>query len=286
MISKIIIFIYIISLFISCRPGKTIEVNLPKHEPQLVVEGYLEPGLPKTVVIQESSGYFDAPILKVIPDALVTLTHNGQIDTLTYFPIQLGNFQLGVYTSPELVPQEYQNTWTLNVTAKLSNGRIATATATTRILPPIPVETTEHVFNYEKENRAYITGYYTDPGNEENFYRIIMINPSTSIYPLPPGQTYRDSIVDYILTDDLINGSRIPFGSPPWFEPGEEVKIKLISIDQPYYKYLESLTNAIAGNGSPFVEPFNVKGNIQGTGVAGIFTGLSYTLYRDTIPIP
>src|SRR5690606_2697169 len=133
--------------------------------------------------------------------------------------------------------------------------------------------------------KAYITGYYQDPPEEKNYYRVVFINPSTSIYPLPPGRTYRDSVIDYSFSDDLTDGQRVPFGSPPFFEPGEEVRIKLIHITPEYYDYLESLDNAISGNGSPFVEPFNVRGNVSGEGCRGIFTGLSYILYRDTLPV-
>ena len=92
-------------------------------------------------------------------------------------------------------------------------------------------------------------------------------------------------MIEYTVTDELFDGQEIPFGSPPFFEPGEEVRIKLINISKEYYDYLVSLESAVDGNGSPFIEPFNVRGNVQGVGVRGIFTGLSYQLYRDTIPI-
>jgi hypothetical protein len=273
--------------FIACRDPKIIEVKLPKHEPLLIVESYLEPGFPKTVIVQQSSGYFDAPDVLIIPDAFVTISDGTRTDTLVYTPLSVGVFSFGVYTSLDtasIVKPEYGKEFTLRVEAKLKNGETRIATARTRLLEPVPVLRTLHVFDGKPENRAYITGYLKDAPGEVNFYRVIFLTPSTSIYPMPNNSNERDSVIEYTVTDDLFNGQEIPFGSPPFFEPGEEVRIKLINISKEYYDYLVSLESAVEGNGSPFVEPFNVRGNIQGEGVRGIFTGLSYQLFRDTIP--
>lgn len=287
LIRKCLIFSIGILLLSACRKPKIIEVDLPEHDPILIVEGYLEPGLPKTVIIQQSTGYFDAPEIKLITNAFVTISNGIRTDTLKYIPLELGPFQLGVYTSLDsgaIMKEDYDHIYTLNVVAKLQNGETRTASATTRLLRPVPVVETKHVFDGRPEKRAYITGYYNDPAGERNYYRMIFTNPSTSIYPLPQGQTFRDSVTDYIFSDDLTNGQYVPFGSPPFFEPGEEVRIKLMHITPEYYDYMISYQSAVAGNGSPFVEPFNIRSNIQGEKVSGIFTTLSYILYRDTIP--
>jgi hypothetical protein len=284
-----IIIVFGLLSYIGCRPAKVVKVDLPEHEPYLIVEAYLEPGLPKTVILQESAGYFDAPQIKSVANALVIISNGVRRDTLQYVPIQLGPFQFGVYTlidPASFMQADYDREYTLDVVATLSNGTQKTAKATTRLLRPVEIEETVHVFDGRPEPRAYITGYYQDPPNEKNYYRVVFINPSTSIYPLPSDREFRDSIIDYTFPDELTNGQRVPFGSPPFFEPGEEVRIKLIHINEDYFKYLESLDFAVAGNGSPFVEPFNVVGNVQGEGVRGIFTTLSYVLYRDTVPIP
>lgn len=276
-----------LSAFTACRQPKIIEVKLPKHEPMLIVESYLEPGFPKTVVVQQSSGYFDAPDVLIIQNAFVTISDGTRTDTLVYTPLSIGVFSFGVYTSLDtasIVKEEYGKVFTLRVEAKLSNGETRIATASTRLMNPVPVLRTQHIFDGRPENRAYITGYIQDPPGERNYYRVIFLTPSTSRYPLANGQTSRDSVIEYTVSDDLFDGEEIPFGSPPFFEPEEEVRIKLINISKDYYDYLVSLESAVEGNGSPFVEPFNVRGNVQGDQVSGIFTGLSYKLYRDTIP--
>lgn len=275
------------SAFTACRQPKIIEVKLPKHEPMLIVESYLEPGFPKTVVVQQSSGYFDAPDVLIIQNALVTISDGTRTDTLVYTPLSVGVFSFGVYTSLDtasIVKEEYGKEFTLRVEAKLSNGETRIATATTRLMNPVSVLRTQHVFDGRPEKRAYITGYIQDPPGERNYYRVIFLTPSTSRYPFANGQTSRDSVIEYTISDDSFDGQEIPFGSPPFFEPEEEVRIKLINVTKEYYDYLISLESAVEGNGSPFVEPFNVRGNVLGKGVSGIFTGLSYKLYRDTIP--
>lgn len=81
----------LLALLSACDMEKDIEVDLPDHAPQLVVECYLEPGKPLRATVLESSGYFDEPVPPLVPDARVYITHNGQRVELEYKPTLVQN---------------------------------------------------------------------------------------------------------------------------------------------------------------------------------------------------
>src|SRR6478735_2192180 len=82
---------YILSLIllitVSCgNSERDIEIDLPPFESELFVECYIEPGKPYRLALYGTVDYFELPPLPDITSALVTITHNGVIDTLHYLP--------------------------------------------------------------------------------------------------------------------------------------------------------------------------------------------------------
>jgi hypothetical protein len=56
-----IYFLLLVALvFASCDLEKEIELELPEYERQTVVECYLEPGLPFTLLLTKSDGFFSS----------------------------------------------------------------------------------------------------------------------------------------------------------------------------------------------------------------------------------
>lgn len=250
----------------SCDMDKSVEVELPAHTPQLVVEGYLEAGRPYRVAVQESAGYFDAPTPPLVPDAIVYITHSGRRTQLEYKPKQ--DERTGfIYThsSPEIMDGKPGDIYGLEVTD--SRGRKITAYTT--ILPVVPIDTVEWRFN-DKEKALLLTSFHDDPGTS-NYYRHV---------------THRDSLTsgssrDFTSSDDITNGKRVTFGSGYNYEPGDTLIISLFHIEKQYYDFLQSTENAKEANGNPFVQPSRIKSSVQG-GI-GIFTNLAYD--RKTVII-
>ena len=72
-------FLYLIIialLFASCE--ENISLDLPREDPRVVVDGYVETGLPPYVILSRSSSYFDP----INPGALNSFSESGAFVTI------------------------------------------------------------------------------------------------------------------------------------------------------------------------------------------------------------
>lgn len=259
--------------YTACDLERSIDLNLPEFESQLVVECYLEPGKPYRAVLSETIGYFGAPLgasLPTVSGATIVITHAGQRDTLIeglYFdPFTQQIFNYG---NNAIVPADFDNDFTLEVIDSLGRG----LTATTRMLRPIAVDSVQSLpFNAFGGNALSILTYFTDDPAATNYYYLTQHRTRVS------GDSLK---VNFAIGDDLINRAetnQIVIGGPPSYEPNDTVILTLYHISESYSTFIESTAAAEANNGNPFAQPGSIRSNVQGG--LGIFTGLNYA--RDT----
>lgn len=243
----------------ACDMEQEVDVKLPAHESQLVVECYLEPGKPLRAVVLESVSYFNAPELPLVPDAEVFITHQSRTVKLNFSPFQVR--ETGKYFT-------HRHHQVLNlqvgdvVTLEVRDGKGRRITGSTTILPKVPIEAVEWKFN-EREKAYLLTSFQDDP-NTENFYRYMV---------------HRDSLDsgsqrDFVSSDRLTNGKRISYGSAYDYEKGDTLVVSLFHIEQQYYDFVGSVSDARNANGNPFAQPSRIKSSVRG-GI-GIFTNLVY----------
>ncbi|MFK8006259.1 MAG: DUF4249 domain-containing protein [Saprospiraceae bacterium] len=258
------ISIFLIFSFSNCDLEKEVDLELPTYENQLVVECYLEVGLPFSAVISESVSFFADPGLPFISGATVTITHQGVIYTLgegIYFDST--GTKLFNYGSSFICPANYGEDFTISVSD--GNGRVASAT--TQILEPILIDTLETVWMPDDTTKALVFTRFQDPPEKENFYRRMFQSGGI----IGEGKDEQDfTTTDNFATTD----NEIVFGTGFDFMKGDTVISTLFHIDQAFYDFKESVQSAINSNGNPFGQPSVIKSNIDG-GI-GIFTGLSY----------
>lgn len=276
---------------------REIDIDLPEHERQLVVEAYLEPGKPYRVLLTESKGYFDdldeCPFVR---NALVTITNNGQTDTLREAPF-LGECSLqnlnfipffGIensrffnYGSNAICPINYNSDFILEVFDTLNNRQ---ARAVTRILPPVPIDSLVPRYR-TNDTLANLLLYFRDIPGESNFYRAVL-HESQVVEPDSLGffNLGVDPIFDFVLDDSrfLNADNSITLGTGFDYTEGDTLIFTLYHTDREYQVFSESIDNAAGANFNPFAEPATVVGNVSG-GI-GIFTPLSFD--RDTIIFP
>ncbi len=260
-------FIFAIS---SCNLEKEIDIDLPGYESKYVVECYLEPGQPFSLLLTRTASYFDpfpsdnnAFLDKIlVDDATITITRNGETYSLEnglfFNPFTNKAYN---YLSPELIPADYENDFELNIITP--DGK--TITATTRILRPVPIDSVVVQF-LENDTLARVLTYFKDPQNEHNYYRRMLHEHSLDSIPLQD-----------FATDDRFVEDNIVFGSGYDFAVGDTVFNTIVHIDRAYYDFFNSVQTAASSNGNPFGQPSPIISNLQGTANAiGIFTGLSY----------
>jgi len=251
----------------NCDLEKSVDLELPVYENQMVIECYLEVGKPMVAVISESVGFFSSPDLPLLAGAEVNILHRGFsyelkegifIDTTTAFP-RFFNYGTGI-----ICPSNYNEDFTIEV--RDAQGRIAFAT--TQILEPVPIDTLEVIWKEDSpvEIGLIFTRFF-DPPATENFYRRTFQKGSI----LGMGKNEQDFTTTDNFADD---NNQIVFGTDFNFYKNDTVISTIYNIDKAYYDFRESIQNAISSNGNPFGQPGVIKSNIEG-GI-GIFTGISF----------
>lgn len=276
---RIRIFLIIATIFtaFACNLEQEIDLELPTYDSQPVVECYLEPGQPFSLLLSRSAAYFDPfPSLNdenfvnqlLINDADVTITHNGKEYHLENgLLLNFATNKFFNYSSPEIIPEDYEHDFELKIT--LTDGSIIEGR--TRMLPAIPldsivVQLPEPETRTERDTLYRVLTYFTDVPNERNYIRRMLHNSSL------------DSIPDQdFVTDDRFVEDLVVFGSGYDYAVGDTIYNTLFHIDKAYFDYLQSVFIARDANGNPFAQPSPIISNLTGSANAiGIFTFLSY----------
>lgn len=261
----LIVPVLICYFLLGCNLTQDIDVELPDYQPELVLECYLEEGQPYKLFLSETSSYFDSIQLPLINDALVTISHNGIIDTIPYLPLfDPVNFKLYNYRLDKKVVRD-DEPYILNITDK--QGR--SIQAETRFLSVPEIKEIETTFR-QSDSLAYLALKIIDPPGERNFYRILTNSDTLSKGPQ----------INYLVDDDRgFDGKDIPIFTNYRYADEDTIIIRTFQIEENYHTYLESVRDANRANGNPFVQPAQIKSAVRG-GI-GIFAALSYR--TDTV---
>lgn len=249
----------LLPIVFSCELEKSIEVELPKQEKELVAEAYLERGKPFRMLLMETDSYFDTLRFPFINDAEITLTDPQGTDSLlheSYFDPQSLKFYN--YAGPYI-----QDSSGLHHLKIKSGGRILEGT--TRFLPVPRLNRVEIQYNETSDSAARFLFWIDDFPAEPNFYRIIMNEDSLT----------GANVLEFTFTDAGLDGKLFPVGTSYRFDKNKQYVLRLFHIEQQYYLYLRALSNADRSNGNPFAQPSTIKSPMQGSGY-GIFTSLNY----------
>ena len=254
--------------FSSCE--KVIEVDLNTTDSKYVVEANLtdKPGSAK-VLLTQTKNFDENNTFAGVTGAQVTIADNNSN------PVTLTESAPGVYESALLtgIPGH-----TYNLTIKV-NGQVFTSSS----VMPAPVSfdslyITEREFFGEKTK--YATVVYTDPAGIKNAYRFIQ---------------YVNGIreeTNFVRDDDSNDGLKVERTLFYFYDDDEKeerelktgntVKIEMLGISYPVYKYWYSLSQSATGS-SDSATPGNPVTNING-GALGYFS--VHTVQSKTITVP
>ncbi len=260
----------------SCNLTKEVDIDLPDYDRQPVVECYLEPGKPFTLLLTQSFGFFEPFDTNVneflqnvqIQGALVTITHAGGTDTLYNEPyLDFATFKFYNYHNTKLVPATVGENYQLNIV--LPDGK--TISAQTTMLPRVPIDSVVIEWNADRDTLARALTYITDDLQKSNYYRRVL--NYGRLDSIPPQ--------DFIVNDAFFQTEKVVFGTGYDLKEGDTVYNAIFHIDNAYYDYIESVQLAVVANLNPFSQPASIKSNVTGTAnPLGIFTCLIYD--RDT----
>ena len=276
-------FTFIVMLFLSCT--KEIQIEYPKTEKQLVVEGYIEQGKYPIVFLTKSSPYFEkidsANIAELIASfAKVTVSCDGIEDVLTlrynanYFP--------SYYYEGTSFTGEIGKSYTLKI--ELSGK---TYTSTTKIVEPVSIDSYSIIKLKNNNVQKFIDVHFTDPSLQPNFYRVYVkrIGKDSTFYP-----SYLSTFSDFGFDGKPFTYEVVPSYSPiissdkdSYFIDGDSVILKFCSMEEKQYNYWKKIEGQIALASNPFgISSSDPPSTITG-GALGIWAGLSSKYYTIKI---
>ena len=270
----LLLWIAISVAFLGCLPEKEVEIKLPDYERQLVVECYMEPGKPFRMLLMESVGFNDGLDTPLVENALIIVSHNGIRDTLhESFSFEPIGFKIFNYNSNNVVPVDYSTEYELLV--RSLDGREVTAKA--KVQAPVTIDALNLEFN--QDSLASLTIRWQDIPGMANFYRCSLHRGT--LYSGDPA--YEGGLeFDFTVDDRIGDGEMFTIGTFFDFKHGDTLIASVAQIDEPYWRYLNSVSDAASSNGNPFAQPGIIQSTV--TGGIGVFTG--FQIARDTIIVP
>lgn len=255
------LLLLIVSVLGGCIPDPLDVDNVPSLQPKIVIGSQVIPGQGLMVYVTRSIGALEAgwgseiePLLQqiAIDDALVTLSYDGEVDTLVHQAY-------GVYVgaSDAVVAGK---AYTLHVKSPRWGEVQSTTTAP------------QQVFFQEIEASLFLTGYDSlarirysllDPP-EPNWY---MINVQKISAATPVDRYLNPRVFTKLVADSAFNGQRFEEEFNVIFQnytEGDSVLVTMSNISLEYYRYLwlrNDSRYSLAGFAS---EPLNFPTNVQG----------------------
>ncbi len=246
-------------LFWGCE--EVIVLDLEENAGLLVVEGIVstEPGQ-SYVSLTETVGFYQENVFPGIQGATVSITdEDGQSWDLT-------ESSPGMYTHSDLIGQPEQS-YTLRLEIE---GETYTASST---MPPV-VDLDSVVIQALPGGSDSVTlaALYQDPESYENFYR----------FKVKQNQEPIDLL---FLNDDVLNNGILAatplFGA--FLSSGDEVEVTLLGLDQPVYRYFNTLASVNGGAGLATGAVADPESNIS-NGALGFFSAQTQSQLRVRIP--
>ena len=246
----------------ACIPDPLDVSGIPKVKPEIVVSSQIIPDQSLVVFLTKTFGALDASdesdvesVLNdiAVNDALVTIEHNGTIDTLSY--VGTGSYGGAGFT---FQPGQLY-------TLRVESPSLGVVTATTEVKPQVAFEEIagELYFDGFDDTLAQVSYSFNDP-MEKNWYMVNVLKVSpTEIQSnlLNPRDFSR------LLDDDEFNDARYSETFrvfPREFSRGDTIAVYLSNISEDYYNYMQMRLENRFGLFEFISEPVNYRTNVVG----------------------
>jgi len=272
-ISGIFAIAAFLALFSSCQ--KDINIALPQAVDKVVIEGSIDLNDYPIVIVTRNLPYFgtiDSTMIYnlFIQDAVVIVSDGMMNDTLhkTYD----FNAYPQIYFKGTKIKGEVGKTYFLTVNAE---GK--TFTSTTTIPATVTLDSLWFKLEPNKDSLGYIWSKFTDPPEQGNYYRLYTkrINKDKTFVPMLYSSVYSDNLFNGQSFTFSIERGTSSFNSITedpdlgYFKIGDTTVIKACTIDKASYDFWRSAESEIYGGGNPFMNPTQIKSNIEGGGLGG-----------------
>lgn len=306
------------ALIAACDLERDIDINLPEYESEIVLESYLEPGLPLRALVTESLSYTQLPSPTPLDEnTLIIITADGQQldplplselrniislqgeEALEQFEGFVGFIELIGLTSGATVTVSHNGqNYTLEEGVYFDFDNIKIYNYGNPYIVPVDYDNEFSIeVNASQDRTATATTSILAPvaiDSTRYFFNAADTLASMQAWftdDVAADNYYRFMLHGSNLTDTLyqdatindrfFNGDPVPLGSDFSFGRGDTAIVTLFHIDETYHDFFETYQAAFFANGNPFAQPGQILTNVEGG--RGIFASLSYA--RDTVII-
>jgi hypothetical protein len=290
---RLLFILFISVLLASCEKEVDIE---PNSSPEtLVVDGFIENGMPAVVYLTRSFSYFSnlsaaAVSNSFIRDAAVTLSDGSRTSVLRPYEIKSGASALVVYTADTANPAgiiagRFGTRYTLSINWQ---GKVYQSTTT---IPNI-ARRIDSLWWLPSPGNAdtsltIVMARARDPQGLGNYIRYFTSRNDSSFLP-GLNSVFDDNIVDGTTYDIQIfrgenRNSEINNDLYGYFRRGDTVAVKIANIDKDTYDFWRTWEQAQSNVGNPFGTPVRVLGNVS-NGALGVFCGYGAQVSQLIIP--
>lgn len=275
-----LLFVATVFIFVACEKDVTVDLNT--GESKIVIEGYIEAGLPPYIIITRSSPYFD-PVDEntmqnmFVKNAVVKISTDGYEESLRIVNQAIDSVEMAIYIGQR--PGVSGKSYHLEVEV---DGKIYSSD--TRIPQAVQLDS---VWFKEQSNDSLGLAWYKfhDPDTLGNYYRIYTLHVGHDPifrHPIPS-----------VNNDNVINGRDIEFATTKGrkgvvnnkrkenlFKIGDTILLRFASMNADAFYFWRAVEQQISNNGNPFAAPASVPSNIKGG--LGLWAGYG-VFYSDTI---
>lgn len=275
---------------------RDITIDLPDGEQSVMVEGYVETGLPPYLILSRTQPFFD-PIgqntLNNLPVSGAEVTLSDGVDTVKLLEIDtvINNFAIrGFYIAVDANSGLPVMTGTPGRTYRLEvitgSGEVIRSVA--KLQSPISLDSTWFRVQENLDSLGWAWARLSDPDTLGNCYRWMAKRLGKDDFFIPPfGSTFEDKFINGRSFDFAYNRGSIQNSQADedlneeagFFKKGDTIVVKFSAVDFATYEFWRDAENQLGNNGSPFAVPANIKSNIQGG--KGLFA--TYSTTYDTI---
>ncbi|MCS6916364.1 MAG: DUF4249 domain-containing protein [Chitinophagales bacterium] len=264
---------------------RDVDITLPPSEPQLVVEGRIETGVPPLVLLSRSTGFYDDFFLDSVSSyfvsgARITVFNGTDSVVLTELMLDTAGVRIPVYVGVGMVGEEGKSYW---LVVEAEGKKLQAVTTIPRALP---LDSLWWEAMPENDTLARLLCRFTDPPEPGNYVRYFTKRNSE---PFLPG-------FNSVFEDDLVNGQSFDFpldrgvdrNNPEsfndygLFKRGDTITVKWCAIDAGHFEFWRTLEFELSGQGSPFAAPVIIKSNIEGG--QGIWGGYAPSYHQLLVP--
>ena len=314
-IVRILVVFSLLLLMSSCE--KEIDVDLPRPEEKLIVEGIIETDQFQYVVLSKSTGYFDPTDAQsvansYVSDAVISISdgtvtnqmskicssslsaaQQKELSDLLGIPVALlSSYDICGFVDLSMVG-EVGKSYTISIDWKGNNYQ-----GTTQLVEPVSLDSSWFEVFGDRDSLGFLYAEMSEPAAEKNFYRWFAQRINSYQYGSLKGQQKDESFLlpsSSVFDDEFVNGTTFEFGygrpvasdkfddqAPErgFYKVGDTVVVKFCSIDKGVFSFISTAEEQILSTGSPFATPVNVPSNIS-NGALGLWAG--YSPYFDTI---